>query len=202
MKRIGLVFSIVGVVIAGVLAFLAAPARADEVNKLTCLTFSEPVELPNVALPAGSYLFKHPDGAVDRHIVSVLSSDGKQVLGTFLTIPEQRLEPSDKTVVTFKEMPVGTPEAVRAWFYPYEKTGDEFVYSRSQAMKIAKATHQSVLSTTDSLANTAAMQKASIVRVTAAGEIDAAPKSVGTSGMKSLKSSKANSSALAPCTGR
>jgi hypothetical protein len=202
MKRIGLVFSIVGVVISGVLALVGAPARADEVNKLTCLTFSEPVELPAVALPAGSYLFKHPDGAIDRHIVEVLSSDGKHVLGTFLTIPEQRLEPSDKTVVTFKEMPVGTPEAVRAWFYPYEQVGDEFVYPRPEAMKIAKATHQSVLSTTDSLSSPADMRKASIVRVTATGEIDSAPRSVGTSGMKSLKSSKANSSALAPCTGR
>ena len=202
MKRIGLVFSIVGVVIAGVLALVTAPARADELNQLTCLTFSEPVELPGVALPAGSYLFKHPDGLIDRHIVQVLSSDGKQVLGTFLTIPEERLEPSDKTVVTFKEMPVGTPEAVRAWFYPREKLGDEFVYPREEALKIAKATRQSVLSTTDPLSSSAAMQKAAIVRLTATGEVDRAPKSVGTSGLKSLKGSKANSSALAPCTGR
>src|SRR6202521_558671 len=103
MKRIALVLSIVGAVVASMLAFVAAPARADDVNKLTCLTFSGPVELPMVGLPAGSYLFKHPDGAIDRHIVQVFSSDGKQVLGTFLTIPEERLEASDKTVVTFKE---------------------------------------------------------------------------------------------------
>ena len=109
MKRIALVLTVAGAVMVGVLAFVAAPARADDVNKLTCLTFSGPVELPTVALPAGSYLFKHPDGAFDRHIVQVLSSDGKQVLGTFLTIPEERLQSSDTTVVTFKEMPVGTP---------------------------------------------------------------------------------------------
>jgi hypothetical protein len=202
MKRIALVLSIVGAVVAGTLAFVAAPARADEVNKLTCLTFSGPVELPTVALPAGSYLFKHPDGAFDRHIVQVLSSDGKTVLGTFLTIPEERLEPSDKTVVTFKETPVGTPEAVKAWFYPYEKVGDEFVYPRAEAIKIAKATHQSVLSTSSPITNAAEMQKASVVRVTATGEVDSAPKSVGTSGMKSLKTTKANSNVLAPCTGR
>ena len=92
MKRISFVLSIVA---GGLLALAAAPARADDVNKLTCLTFSAPVELPTVALPAGSYLFKHPDGAFDRHIVQVLSSDGKQVLGTFLTIPEERSPPSD-----------------------------------------------------------------------------------------------------------
>jgi hypothetical protein len=184
------------------LAFVAAPARADDVNKLTCLTFSGPVELPKVALPAGSYLFKHPDGAVDRHIVQALSSDGKQVLGIFLTIPEERLEPSDKTVVTFKETPVGTPEAVKAWFYPYERSGDDFVHPRAEAIKITKLTHQSVLSTSSSLSNAADMRKASVVRVTATGDIEATPKAVGTSGMKALRNSTGKSSALAPCTGR
>jgi len=202
MKRISLVFSIVGAAIAGLVAFVVAPAHADEVNKLTCLTFSGPVELPTVALPAGSYLFKHPDGAIDRHIVQVFSSDGKKVLGTFLTIPEERLEPSDNTVVTFKESPVGTPEAIQAWYYPSETVGDEFVYPREEAIKIAKATHQSVLSTSSSLANEADMRKASVARVTATGTVDTTPRSIGTSGMRASKNTKKNSSALAPCTGR
>jgi hypothetical protein len=202
MKRIALVLSIVGALIAGFLTFVAAPVRADELNQLTCLTFSAPIELPTVALPAGSYLFEHPDGAIDRHIVRVFSSDGKQVLGTFLTIPEQRLEPSDKTVVTFKETPVGTPEAVKAWFYPYETIGDEFVYPKEKAIKIAKATHQSVLATSSALSNTSDMQKATVARVTATGEIEQNPESVPTSGMRSLKSSTGKSPVLAPCTGR
>jgi hypothetical protein len=202
MKRIAPVLSMMGSVMAGMLAFPATPARADDVNKLTCLTFSGPVELPSVALPAGSYLFKHPDGAIDRHIVQVFSSDGKQVLGTFLTIPEERLEPTDKTVVTFKETPVGVPEAVKAWFYPYEKAGDEFVYPRAEAIKIAKATRQSVLSTSSPLSTAAEMQKASVARVTATGEPEVSPRVVPTGGMKSLKTSSGKSNVLAPCTGR
>ena len=50
MKRIALVLAIVGVVISGMLAFVAVPVRAQDATKATCLTFSEPVELPNVAL--------------------------------------------------------------------------------------------------------------------------------------------------------
>jgi hypothetical protein len=42
------------------LALLAAlslkTARADEANKLTIFTFSAPVELPGVTLPAGNLL--------------------------------------------------------------------------------------------------------------------------------------------------
>jgi hypothetical protein len=45
----------------------------------------------------------------------------------------------------FKETPAGAPEAVKAWFYPGETTGYEFVYPHDQALKIAKATHSSVL---------------------------------------------------------
>jgi hypothetical protein len=202
MKRIAPVLSMVGAVIVGLLAFPAAPAHADDVNKLTCLTFSGPIELPSVALPAGSYLFKHPDGAIDRHIVQVFSSDGKQVLGTFLTIPEERLEPTDKTVVTFKETPVGVPEAVKAWFYPYEKSGDEFVYPREEAIKIAKATRQSVLSSSDPISSAAEMQKAKFARVTAAGATEETPKVVPHGPMKALKSSSGKSNVLAPCTGR
>jgi hypothetical protein len=175
--------------------FTPAPASADDWNHLTCLTFTGPVELPSVALPAGSYSFKIPD-SVDRHIVQVFSGDGSQVLGTFLTIPEERLKPSDKTIVTFNEMPVGVPEAIRAWFYPWTKTGDEFVYPKDEAVKIAKATGQAVLSTTGPLASVADMKKASVARISATGQIETASKSVSTAPMKTLKPSKKNTSGL------
>jgi hypothetical protein len=184
--------------VGGRLAFVAVPASADDWNHLTCLTFSGPVELPSVALPAGSCIFKIPDSE-DRHIVQVFSGDGSQVLGTFLTIPEERLEPSDKTIVTFKEMPVGVPEAIRAWFYPWTKTGDEFVYPKDEAVKIARATGQAVLSTAGPLASVAEMQKASVARISATGQIETAPKSVSTAPMKTLKPSKRHTSGLSPC---
>jgi hypothetical protein len=201
MKRKALVLSTVGAAMAGILAVVATPAPADELDQLSCLTFSGPFELPNVALPAGSYLFKLGDPTLDRHIVQVLTGDGKQVLGTYLTIPEQRLKRSDKTVVTFKEMPAGTPEAVKAWFYPDERAGNEFVYPREKAIQIAKATNQSVLSTSSSLSNATEMHKASVARVTGTGETETTPDVIPTSGMKSLKTAT-KSSALAPCTGR
>jgi hypothetical protein len=200
MKRFSFVLSTAGVV-AGLLALSATPARADDVNKQACLTFSAPVALPAVVLPAGSYIFKHPDGANDRHIVQVFSSDAKQLLGTFLTVPEERSKPSADIVVTFKESPAGMPEAVKSWYYPSETVGDEFVYPREEAIKIARVTNQSVLSTRGSLSTEAGMQRASVERVTATGAIEE-PKPVGTSGMRASNSPMAKSSILAPCTAR
>jgi hypothetical protein len=72
-----------------------------------------------------------------------------KVYTTILAIPDQRLEPSDKPVVLFSETPAGTPAAIKAWFYPGDTIGDEFVYPRSEAMRIAQATHKPVLSRSD-----------------------------------------------------
>src|SRR2546430_2853430 len=67
----------------------------------------------------------------------------------FLRVSDQKLEPSDKPLVMFKEMPAGAPQAVQAWFYPGETTGYEFVYPHDQALKIAKAAHTGVLAIKD-----------------------------------------------------
>jgi hypothetical protein len=132
------------------LAAIVAPgARADEHNKLTYFTFSGPVQIPGHTLPAGTYMFKLADSPSNRHIVQVFNKDGSKIYATILAIPDQRLDPSDKPVVMFKETPAGTPSAVRAWFYPGNTIGDEFVYPREQAIRIAKATHEPVLSITD-----------------------------------------------------
>src|SRR5262245_29980381 len=59
------------------------------------------------------------------------------------------MEPADEPVVMFSERPAGTPQAVKVWYYPGERIGNEFVYPKSMAMKIAKANHQSVLAMDD-----------------------------------------------------
>ena len=56
----------------------AAAVHADEWNKKTVLTFSQPVEIPGHVLPAGTYMFKLADTLGDRHIVQVFNADGSQ----------------------------------------------------------------------------------------------------------------------------
>jgi hypothetical protein len=152
-------------------ACLAPGARADEWNKKTILTFSGPVQIPGATLAAGTYVFKLADLQSNRHVVQIFDKDEKKIYGTILAIPDQKLEPSDKPVVMFAERPAGTPQAVKAWFYPGETIGNEFVYPKDQAMKIARATHQSVLSMDETPATTTdeqrrdAMKSAKLSRV-------------------------------------
>jgi len=135
---------------AAVLMVLAAPGvRADEWDKKTILTFSGPVQIPGATLPAGSYVFKLADLNGNRHVVQVFDKDEKRIVSTILAIPNDRLEPADDPLVLFAERPAGSPQAVKVWFYPGDRIGNEFVYPKSMAMKIAKANHQSVLAMDD-----------------------------------------------------
>jgi hypothetical protein len=128
---------------------LAPAAHADEFTKLTLVTFSGPVEIPGVTLPAGTYRFSLADPESGRRVVKVADKDGTKTFGMFLSIPNQRITPTDKPVLMFKEAAAGAPPAVHVWFYPGETYGYEFAYPHDQALKIAKATHQPVLSYAD-----------------------------------------------------
>jgi hypothetical protein len=139
------------------LAVLALPsaAKADEWNKITMVTFSAPFEIPGVGaqvLPAGTYVFKLLDSASDRHIVQVLSERQDHVFSTILAIPNFRLQETNKTVITFRERPAGQPQAIRAWFYPGNRWGQEFVYPKARAIELAKLTDQPVLAMPTELA--------------------------------------------------
>jgi hypothetical protein len=125
---------------------LAAPARADESDKLTLLTFSKPVQLPGITLPAGRYRFQLADVTESRRVVKIQSEDGKKQFGMLLTLQNQLRDIPKDALVLFNETATGQPEAVRSWNYPGERIGYEFVYSRAEAMVIAHRTRQPVLS--------------------------------------------------------
>src|SRR5204862_3790987 len=63
-----------------------------------------------------------------------------------------RLNATDKTVMTFGERRVGDPQAIRAWFYPGDNFGQEFVYPKSKAVELAKITNLPVIYIPDEVA--------------------------------------------------
>src|SRR5215208_4986984 len=132
---------------AALVAFLAPGAHADEWNKRTYLTFSGPVQVPGVTLPAGTYTFELANPDTTRHVIRVSEKDSGKHVGLFMTIPNQRLESPSDNLIMFSERPAGSPQAIQAWFYPGDRVGEEFVYPKSQAMQIAKATKKGVLAT-------------------------------------------------------
>jgi hypothetical protein len=137
-------FTKLSVLLAGAL-LLSLPTFGDEWNKKTLLTFSQPVEIPGVILPAGQYVFKLADSPANRHIVQVFNADQDQIFATILAIPHYRMQPADKTLILFDERRADQPQAIHAWFYPGALYGQEFVYPRGRALELARATQQPVL---------------------------------------------------------
>jgi hypothetical protein len=134
-------------------AFVAPRAKADEWNQKITFTFDEPVEIPGQVLPAGSYVFKVADVNSDRDLVQVFDRNEDHLIGTFLAIPDYRLTPSGKPVITFEERAASAPPAVRAWFYPGDNYGHEFVYPKTEAARLAQANNLPVPSMPDELSS-------------------------------------------------
>jgi len=137
------------------LAFPSTMKSQTNWNKRTKVTFSGPVEIPGIGaqvLPAGTYYFRLLDSASDRHIVQIFNEREDHVYSTILAIPNYRLQVTSKTVMTFRERAAGEPQAIRAWFYPGDNFGQEFVYPKIRAIELAQLTGEPVLAMPTELA--------------------------------------------------
>lgn len=81
-----------------------------------------------------------------------LTGEWLHVYSTILAIPNYRLQATSKTVMTFRERAAGEPQAIRAWFYPGDNFGQEFVYPKIRAIELAQLTGEPVLAMPTELA--------------------------------------------------
>jgi len=158
---------------AAIATFFAAPVRADEWTKLTYFTFSGPVQVPGVTLPAGTYMFKLADPETGRRAIQIRNEEGTKVYTILLSLPDQEMEARDEPWVTFIERPSGQPAAIRSWFYPGERTGYEFIYPKDEALRLARESRTAVLAHADTMKpgeDIAAMRGAKVERVDEQGK--------------------------------
>jgi hypothetical protein len=159
-----------GVFAVAALALLAPGlASAQPADKRTYFTFSGPVEMPGVALPAGQYEFRLANSDSSRNVIQVSSRDGKKSFGLFQTHTAQRQTAADDAEVRFMEAGAGAPAAVRTWWYPGERTGYEFVYPKQQARRIAQRSRQAVLTTQKETTTAKETAGAELTRVSPSG---------------------------------
>src|SRR5829696_1518648 len=123
-----------------------AGAAAQPADRTTFVTFSGPISVPGTTLPAGTYTFRLAESPADRHIVQIFDRDQSKLYATLLAVPAERNEPGGEPVITFKETPATMAPALRYWYYAGEKAGNEFVYPKTQAMTIARASGEGVMS--------------------------------------------------------
>jgi hypothetical protein len=107
--------------------YFAPKVRADEADKKTIVTVNEAVQVPGKVLPAGTYVFKLLDPN-ERTLVAIYDANDMHLITTVQGIAEERTETPDKAILQLEERPSGQPQALKAWFYPGDNTGVEFVY--------------------------------------------------------------------------
>ena len=118
------------VLFVALLAVLATAATyAYPISNYNTLTFSQPVALPGVTLPAGRYRFEIVNPSMNRDIVRVSSARTGQVYFTRHTLRIERPHNMPRNqVVTFGEASEGAATPIRAWFPLDESAGRAFVY--------------------------------------------------------------------------
>jgi hypothetical protein len=109
-----------------------ANAFTNTADKRTYFTFSQPVALPGVTLPAGTYMFRLADDTTTRKVIQVANKEGTQSFAMLHTMPAYRPDAPRDPEVRFMETASGAPIAVRAWWQGGERTGYEFIYSPEQ----------------------------------------------------------------------
>jgi hypothetical protein len=109
-----------------------ASAFTSTSDKRTYFTFNQPVALPGVTLPAGTYMFRLADDTTSRKVIQVANKQGTESFAMLHTMPAYRADASGDPEIRFMETASGAPMAVRAWWKDGERTGYEFIYSKEQ----------------------------------------------------------------------
>ena len=120
--------------------------KADEYDKRTIITISQPIDVQGTILPAGQYVLRVQDSS-SLNVVYIFNSEETQLITTVLAIHADRLQPTDKSEFSFYESRAGEPTALHTWFYPGDDSGFEFLHPQhtvavgsSAALEAAKKT--------------------------------------------------------------
>jgi hypothetical protein len=110
------------------LALTAAPSGAS-LGHWDRITFSGPVALPGVVLPAGSYKFEIANPETSLRVVRVSDRDTGRVYFAGFTrlVPRPVNLPADQ-LVTLGEAPRGAAMPITVWYPSGLSQGHQFIY--------------------------------------------------------------------------
>ena len=105
---------------------LTPVAKADEWDKKTVITTTQPIQIQGKVLEPGQYVMKLVASPSDRSILQVFDANETKLEMTILANSAYRVEPTGDTRFTFSEVKPGQARALRTWFYPGDNSGLEF----------------------------------------------------------------------------
>jgi hypothetical protein len=118
--------SLLALAVIGVLAAASAHAWTNDINYVT---FSGPIALPGVTLPAGTYAFRTPSD-FDRNIVQVMNRAENKSYYIGITRPVSRPRGGTQLLVTVGEASARQAPPIQAWFPVGQNEGHGFIWDR------------------------------------------------------------------------
>lgn len=121
---------------AACMALLAPEATAQPSGPRTAsVTFSAPVQLPGIVLPAGVYVFERILNVSDHGSVNVWSRMSKAFVVRLRIVATKRASAGNS--VTFRQIQSGAPPAIAAWYINGGVEGYEFLYSADELRRMS-----------------------------------------------------------------
>ena len=117
---------------------LASGANAFTSDKRTYFTFNQPVALPGMTLPAGTYMFRIANPDTSRNVIQVANKQGTESYALLHTVQATRPDAPKDSEIRFRETAAGAPPAVGSYWYMGERNGYEFIYSKEQLEALNK----------------------------------------------------------------
>jgi hypothetical protein len=124
MKTIRLFVSVF--LFVAVIGILLPLATADQFDKETRFTCSQPVRVAGAVLQPGTYWFKLEDLATPRSMVVIRDEHRTHVVARVNAIANYRPTPEEHTTFEYWDTSSGQTLALRTWFYPGDMIGFEF----------------------------------------------------------------------------
>jgi hypothetical protein len=122
-------------VFAVIVAAFVPVAKADEGNWATAVTLNQPMQIGNLVLAPGSYMFKLVDiWAPD--VVAIFSVNTHHYEGMVMGMPAYRSHASEKSAFILAEAAKGSPETLQYWYYPDSNYGIEFLNPHTKIASI------------------------------------------------------------------
>lgn len=120
-------------------------ANADVwAEKKSTLTVTERIEVPGAVLEPGTYIIKVAETQSNRNIVQITNTDENKIFATAIATPHANAERAPNTMFIYYNTAAGTPKALRTWFAPNDRFGQDLVYPKARATELAAMTHETV----------------------------------------------------------
>ena len=131
MNRFKITFAMLGLLTAG----FAPSMQADATDKETHLTIDQPLQVQDILLAPGQYVFK----LIEPGVVSIYNADGTQPQGIVMGWNAYRADAGDKKLFTVSQSQGNQPATLKYWFYPGDNSGLEFSAKKLEAGQVARS---------------------------------------------------------------